>query len=316
MNIRQIILTIAFLMVCIACENRRSDVQITILPEVVSTGFIGNGAEWDPYDEAEAWGSTISDEDWNKLFSRLDYMKPQYIRCMINSPYRYYNVETGKYDKNRNIESISRLLKYCTEHDITVIYGEYNPPTWDMKQDQEWIDMSVDYLNYLVTDLGFSCIKHFVIFNEPDGNWASTNGDYELWKNVLFRFHEKMKTYPGLLEKVSFAGPDVVVNYKNPVSPYDAEGWVKQTVSDVDSLIGIYDIHAYPGQGQVRAGEYKEILAKYKRHIPKGKKILLGEAGYKYWNPADSILGAEYRHRVENHPFTKGSDCNLSLIHI
>ena len=46
-------------MVCIACENRRSDVQITILPEVVSTGFIGNGAEWDPYDEAEAWGSTI-----------------------------------------------------------------------------------------------------------------------------------------------------------------------------------------------------------------------------------------------------------------
>ena len=47
MNIRQIILTIAFLMVCIACENRRSDVQITILPEVVSTGFIGNGAEWD-----------------------------------------------------------------------------------------------------------------------------------------------------------------------------------------------------------------------------------------------------------------------------
>lgn len=311
MNIRQIILTIAFLMVCIACENRRSDVQITILPEVVSTGFIGNGAEWDPYDEAEAWGSTISDEDWNKLFSRLDYMKPQYIRCMINSPYRYYNVETGKYDKNRNIESISRLLKYCTEHDITVIYGEYNPPTWDMKQDQEWIDMSVDYLNYLVTDLGFSCINHFVIFNEPDGNWASTNGDYELWKNVLFRFHEKMKTYPGLLEKVSFAGPDVVVNYKNPVSPYDAEGWVKQAVSDVDSLIGIYDIHAYPGQGQVRAGEYKEILAKYKRHIPKGKKILLGEAGYKYWNPADSILGAEYRHRVENHPFTKGSDCNM-----
>ncbi len=70
-----------------------------------------------------------------------------------------------------------------------------------------------------------------------------------------------MKTYPELLEKVSFAGPDVVVNYKNPVSPYDAEGWVKQTVSDVDSLIGIYDIHAYPGQGQVRAGEYKEILA-------------------------------------------------------
>ena len=49
------------------------------------------------------------------------------------------------------------------------MYGEYNPPTWDMKQDQKWVDMSVDYLNYLVNDLGFSCIKYFVIFNEPDG---------------------------------------------------------------------------------------------------------------------------------------------------
>ena len=137
-------------------------------------------------------------------------MKPQYIRCMINSPYRYYDSETGTYDKTRNIASISRLLRYCTERGITVMYGEYNPPTWDMKQDQKWVDMSVDYLNYLVNHLGFSCIKYFVIFNEPDGNWASTNGDYEMWKQMLFRFHRKMKEYPGLTEKVMLAGPDVV----------------------------------------------------------------------------------------------------------
>ena len=142
-------------------------------------------------------------------------MKPQYIRCMINSPYRYYDSETGTYDKTRNIASISRLLRYCTERGITVMYGEYNPPTWDMKQDQKWVDMSVDYLNYLVNDLGFSCIKYFVIFNEPDGNWASTNGDYEMWKQMLFRFHRKMKEYPGLTEKVMLAGPDVVADYKN-----------------------------------------------------------------------------------------------------
>ena len=166
-------------------------------------------------------------------------MKPQYIRCMINSPYRYYDSETGTYDKTRNIASISRLLRYCTERGITVMYGEYNPPTWDMKQDQKWVDMSVDYLNYLVNDLGFSCIKYFVIFNEPDGNWASTNGDYEMWKQMLFRFHRKMKEYPGLTEKVMLAGPDVVADYKNEASAYDAEGWVKQTALDADSIIGL-----------------------------------------------------------------------------
>mgnify|MGYP000439983748 CR=1 FL=1 len=115
--------------------------EITVSPEVINADYIGNGAEWDPYDEAEAWGSSISDEDWKTLYKRLDFMKPQYVRCMINSPYRYYDSESGKYDKTRNIESISRLLEYCTKQGITVIYGEYNPPTWDMKEDQKWVDI-------------------------------------------------------------------------------------------------------------------------------------------------------------------------------
>lgn len=285
--------------------------EITVSPEVINADYIGNGAEWDPYDEAEAWGSSISDEDWKTLYKRLDFMKPQYVRCMINSPYRYYDSESGKYDKTRNIESISRLLEYCTKQGITVIYGEYNPPTWDMKEDQKWVDMSVDYLNYLVNDLGFSCIKHFVIFNEPDGSWVSTNGDYEMWKKMLFRFHKKMEEYPGLTEKVTLAGPDVVADYRNKASNHDAEGWVKQSVLDADSIIGIYDVHSYPGQNEVRNGKYPEILARYKQHLPEGKKIVLGEAGYKYWRKADSLLMAEYNRRVEEHPFTKGSDCNM-----
>lgn len=293
------------------CNTDKSDVEINISTETVSTGFIGNGAEWDPYDEAPAWGSEISENDWQKLFRRLDYMKPQYVRCMINSPFRYYDAKTGKYDKTRNIQSISRLLQYCTDNDITVMYGEYNPPTWKMKEDQRWVDMSVDYLNYLVTDLGFSCIKYFVIFNEPDGDWASTNGDFEVWKNMIHRFYDEMKQYPGLTEKVTFAGPDVVIDYKNPASAYDAEGWVKQTAAELDNLMGVYDIHAYPGQAQVRNGEYSDILAKYKKHVPAGKKIVLGEAGYKYWREADSLLMAEYNRRAENHPFTKGTDCNM-----
>ena len=305
-----LILSALLLGLASACTQKEV-VTVTISPEVANAGYIGNGAEWDPYDEAGAWGSSVSDEDWETLYKRLDFMKPQYVRCMINSPFRYYDPETGKYDKTRNIESISRLLKYCTERGITVAYGEYNPPTWDMKQDQKWVDMSVDYLNYLVNDLGFSCIKNFIIFNEPDGDWASTNGDYEMWKQMLFRFHKKMKEYPGLAEKVTFAGPDVVADYKNSHSAYGTDGWLKQTAADADSLIGIYDIHSYPGQAEVRSGKYSDMLAGYKELIPEGKKIVLGEAGFKYWREADSLLMAEYNRRVEGHPFTKGSDCNM-----
>lgn len=298
------------LLTTVSACMQKDIVNVTVSADVTNVGIIGNGAEWDPYDEAGAWGATVSDKDWETLYKRLDFMKPQYVRCMINSPYRYYDAATGRYDKTRNVESISRLLKYCTERGITVSYGEYNPPTWDMKQASEWVDMSVDYLNYLVSNLGFSCIKHFIIFNEPDGDWASTNGDYEMWKQMLFRFNEKMKQYPGLSE-VTFAGPDVVADYKNPNSPFGTDGWLKQTAQDADSLIGIYDIHAYPGQAEVRGGNYAGMLAQYKTLIPENKKIVLGEAGYKYWREADSLLMAEYNRRVEGHPFTKGSDCNM-----
>ena len=310
MDFRMLIASVAISLLTASC-SKHDVVEVEVSNEVVNPDYIGNGVEWDPYDEAEFWGSRISDEDWDLLFKRLDFMRPQYVRCMINSPFRYYDANTGQYDKTRNIQSISRLLSYCTKNDITVVFGEYNPPTWEMKEDQRWIDMSVDYLNYLVNDLGFSCIKHYVIFNEPDGDWASTNGDFSLWQTMLQRFHQKMAEYPNLLDKVSLAGPDVVVNYKNPNSEYDAKGWVAQTVMAVDSVVGIYDVHSYPGQYEVRSGKYGSLLTELRNQIPQGKRIVLGEAGFKYNQPEDSLLMQEYNKRVEGHPYTKGSDCNM-----
>jgi hypothetical protein len=120
-----------------------------------------------------------------------------------------------------------------------------------------------------------------------------------------------MSEYPGLLDKVSLAGPDVVAHYKNPHSEFDAYGWVTNTAAMADSIVGIYDIHAYPGQYEVRSGRYGETLAAFRSKVPAGKKIVLGEAGFKYQQTEDSLLLAEYKRRVENHPFTKGSDCNM-----
>ena len=292
--------------------NCEKTVKITVTSDIIQTDFIGNGIEWDPYDEAIHWDADISDEDWEKLYKRLDFMHPRFVRCMINSHFKYFDSITGKYEREKNIKNLKKLLQYCQDKDITVMYGEFNPPTWEMKSDQKWVDMSVDYLNYLVTELGFTCIKYFVIFNEPDGNWASTNGDYELWKNMLLKFWEKMKTYSQLTEKVKLAGPDVVLSYKNSSSQFDSEGWVRQTAVDVDSIIYLYDVHAYPGQYEVRyGGKYLELLQKHIAPVPTGKKIIMGEGGFKYWRTADSLLMKEYMKRLENHPFTKGSDCNM-----
>ena len=106
-----------------------------------------------------------------------------------------------------------------------------------MKDSEKWVDMSVAYLKYLVCDLGFTCIKYFNIFNEPDGDWASTNGDYLLWKKMLFLFHKKISEYPMLAKQVKLAAPDVVMDYHNSNSEYDAEGWLMQTIADADDII-------------------------------------------------------------------------------
>lgn len=282
-------------------------VEITVSEEVINPCYLGNGVEWDPYDEALSWGHDLSEEDWATLYERLDYMQPQYVRCMINSPFTYY---TGSgFDDERNSGNLLKLLTYCQSRGIMVVYGEYNPPTWEMKGSQEWVRASVRHLNWLVADKGFDCIKHFVIFNEPDGNWASTNGDFAFWKEMVGRFSEEMAKYPVLKEKVSLAGPDAVIDYHNPASEYDAALWLKATVDQVPQ-IGIYDMHAYPGQRYVRSGEFQERLSALKELTD--RPIILGEAGFKYFSdPADSLLAREYWKRVEGHPFTKGSDCNM-----
>ncbi|MGM9764214.1 MAG: hypothetical protein ACI3ZQ_09370 [Candidatus Cryptobacteroides sp.] len=294
----------------ISC-NSGDSIRLTVTGQVINEDIVGNGVEWDPYDEALCWGAQVSDDDWQKLFDRLDFMRPQYVRCMINSPFTYYDANTGKYDRERNSENIIKLLGYCQRNGIMVIFGEYNPPAWTMKSDPEWVEMSMDYLNWLVTGQGFDCIKHFVTFNEPDGSWASTDGDYELWKSMTLRFADEMKKYPELASKVTVAGPDAVLNYHNGASQYDTEGWVAQTAAELDEVTGLYDIHAYPGQDYVRSGRFAEDIAEIRSLVPQGKKIVFGEAGYKYNDPEDAALKAEYDKRVEGHPYTKGSDCNM-----
>lgn len=286
-------------------------IEVSVTDNVINPDYIGNGVEWDPYDEALSWGSEISEEDWQTIFERLDFMQPQYVRCMINSPFSYYDPETGKYDRERNAEYLLKLLGYCQDNGIMVVYGEYNPPKWSMKDSREWVRMSVSHLNWLVMEKGFDCIRHFIIFNEPDGNWASTNGDYKLWKKMAELFVSEMQKYEGLTDKVSLAGPDAVLNYRNPASEFGTEGWVANAAADLDGHIGLYDIHAYPGQHYVRSGKFAEDMQKIRALVPEGKQIIFGEAGYKYHNPEDAALQAEYDRRVEGHPFTKGSDCNM-----
>lgn len=289
----------------LSCQSRYT---VTVTETVINAGIFGNGVEWDPYDEALSWGAGIPDEDWAKLRERMDCMKPGYVRCMINSPYLYF--DGGKFDPQRNSRNIIELLSWCERNDVSVVYGEFNPPSPELKGSDEWVRMSVAYLNWLVGENGFSCIRHFVIFNEPDGNWAYTDGDFDFWADMYRKFEKEMRRYPAL-STVTLAGPDAVLNYSNPASEFDSYGWVEETAASLDSITGLYDIHCYPGQHYVRSGGFGRDVARVRSIVPEGRKFIFGEGGYKYYNAEDAALLEECRRRVEGHPFTEGSDCNM-----
>ena len=117
---KKTILSATLALALISCTGNRfhysdkiPDTVIRIDTDSISnTGYIGNGAQWDPYSLDYGSGHVdISQADWEKIYSRLDYMKPQYVRCMINSPFTYFNAETGKYERDRNKEYITRSGK-------------------------------------------------------------------------------------------------------------------------------------------------------------------------------------------------------------
>ena len=54
-----------------ACDAGQT-LRVEVTDRVISSDYVGNGVEWDPYDEAEAWGAEVSDADWAKLSERRD----------------------------------------------------------------------------------------------------------------------------------------------------------------------------------------------------------------------------------------------------
>lgn len=107
-----------------SCSPVEQDVIITIETEtVLNDCYIGNGAQWDPYQLDYGKGKlTISEADWEKLYDRLDFMRPQFIRIMINTS---SFVDQGRLVPERGMEVLSKMLDYCQSRNVTVMFGDW-----------------------------------------------------------------------------------------------------------------------------------------------------------------------------------------------
>ena len=70
----------------LAAQPKGNVTTVTFGQEVINPGYIGNGAQWDPY--LLDYGSVklqISEQDWQKIYRRLDFMRPQLMRVVHNT---------------------------------------------------------------------------------------------------------------------------------------------------------------------------------------------------------------------------------------
>ena len=275
---------------------------------------MGNGVEWSAYPHGDSpdaeWGYMMTDDKLETVYKRLDFMKPRIVRLMDVAGWRYFK----GVDKQgqpmidfdcAEVKMVCKLLDYCQKNNIYVLIGDYGVPGFwgypgkiDRADDPRYVDMTVKYLNYLVKEKGYSCIKSYIIINEPNGDWASTKGDWEQWKSGVLMFVNAFKQ-AGL--DIEISAPDVVEMADKQSALYTGREWVEMSVQQMDSVIGHYNIHCYADAYFVREGRfqthYQEVADIIK---PTGKRMIFGEIGVLY---KTGELGKEYEKRVAETPF-------------
>jgi hypothetical protein len=275
---------------------------VQIYPEkIISKSYIGNGVQWDAYPHADApdaeWGALMTDSKWERVYKRLDYMRPRLIRVMDQANWRYLKAMDSKGEPildfdSPEIKSLQKILDYCQKNEVTVIFGEWGCPYpisnsggkttgyFTGANDPKWIGMIVKYLDNLINEKGYTCLKYYNLVNEPNGYWASTNGNWDEWSDGIKMLNQALNT-AGLSGKISIAGPDVVAEYDNPVSKYPGFQWVDETARQLNDYIGIYDIHAYTNYSLVRSGNFGRLYnnsVKLAKNL--NKQIIFGELGF------------------------------------
>lgn len=308
-NLKQMFSLLIILFCCLSCSygedgSVRQDItkDLVIKSEIVTPSYVGNGVQWGGYDLLENWtgNPTLTESDWNKLFERVRFMRPPLVRIMVADGWNY--LIDNQYNPSKSEAILLKILDFCQQEGITVLLGEWGH-TGGNAINQQWLENSACFLQWLIVTKGYSCIRYFNMVNEPNGNWSTMNGNYSLWTTLMKQFHVKL-TEKGIDTKVKLVGPDVAVWSTGLTS------WIKNTKSDLGSMVGAYDIHTYPTETTVRDGSYHEMIGAYKAAASVSEEMLMTELGFKYDKLSE--LGIQNALRISADEYAS-DDSNMSV---
>ena len=271
---------------------------------IVNDFYLGNGVQWDPYQLNYGNGPmSISDADWQKLYSRLDFMRPQLIRMMINTSSYFKNDELIS---DKDMAMLFKMLDYCRRNRVTVVFGDWGGSLIRHRTEVNTVNLkhTAELVDYLVNKKGFDCIKYFNLINEPNGDWSATNRSYPLWENSVKQFYENLEELK-INDKVNIIGPDAAIWTKSE------SWWVDSCNYNLGNIVNLYDIHTYPSKITVNSGKYSQIIQAYIDKVPKDKKAIMAEIGLKFVEKADSVYNKENIDRAKSKKHASVEDSQM-----
>ena len=271
----------------------------TILIEVdpgriIRDRFLGFGVEWDSNSYND---SGVTAQDFAVIRKRIAWMRLPIARIMMQSQWCYKG--NGRYDWNDpQMKALYRHLDVCQQLGITVLLTDWGiEPAWltmpevSKVEDPKYAGIIATYLDHLLNAKGYTCIKYFILVNEPNLEVR----DWNRWKkgieNLAAALHQK-----GLAGKVTLIGSD----------QSGGDDWHRNAVDQLQNILGAYDIHRYAPEEAVTSGSlfdyYRTSWAYVQEKDPGGreKPLVVAEAGI--WSPGftagNNPLHLQYRYGV------------------
>jgi hypothetical protein len=285
MNMKRLFFILLTVLLSGYLESFSQAANIEVFPDqILEKSYLGNGVQWDAYPLIN-----ISEESWQRVFERTDFMKLNFIRLMVNANEycKSYPVDgTPVYDFNADrIVKDCRILDYCEKRGVHVLLGEWSPPRFNGLSitDPRWTEMVGEFLNYLINIKKYTCIKYYNLGNEPNSRdgynelWrAGSSQTFDNWCISMLNLDKELRKR-GLREKIKIVGPDCS----------NGNDWIKKIINDKElrTVIDVYEVHRYARDIEIEDGEYGEEMRYYRnyitRHDPDGrnKQFFMGEAG-------------------------------------
>ncbi|CAM4226214.1 uncharacterized protein YjdB [Paenibacillus endophyticus] len=247
--------------------------------------FYGFGTQFDPYVGSNRIISPLSDEQWDQVMTRAEYMRMGFSRlalaCNAFSP----TLTVGEYDWNTDeMKQIYKILDRLKADGTTVLLSswrmDYENDTVSNNSSEKYVDLIVDALDYLINTKGYTNIKYYQHVNEPKTNKISWEG----YKQAVVWLKDKIadRNLPVAL---------MATGNQPGTGLYDSKNQL-----ELAPYLGAYDVHFYPSQASIANASNSVVATRMKELSDSPKPLFISEAG-----SFDNVTSDDHQPNVRNY---------------